>query len=91
MTFYFKIYFKKFLLNTFPVPGRHMRTHSYIIVWDYNGVEWHPTPVLLPGKSHGWRSLIGWKMGMLYINCVICVLINQVLVYQLFLSTMDRS
>ena len=20
---------------------------------------WHPTPVLLPGKSHGWRSLIG--------------------------------
>ena len=21
--------------------------------------EWHPTPVLLPGKSHGWRSLVG--------------------------------
>ena len=21
--------------------------------------EWHPTPVLLPGKSHGWRSLEG--------------------------------
>ena len=21
--------------------------------------QWHPTPVLLPGKSHGWRSLIG--------------------------------
>ena len=20
---------------------------------------WHPTPVLLPGKSHGWRSLVG--------------------------------
>ena len=20
--------------------------------------QWHPTPVLLPGKSHGWRSLI---------------------------------
>ena len=19
----------------------------------------HPTPVLLPGKSHGWRSLVG--------------------------------
>ena len=35
---------------------------------DYNGViihlepdrrQWHPTPVLLPGKSHGWRSLVG--------------------------------
>ena len=35
---------------------------------DHNGViihlepnrrQWHPTPVLLPGKSHGWRSLVG--------------------------------
>ena len=22
-------------------------------------MRWHPTPVLLPGKSHGWRSLVG--------------------------------
>ena len=21
--------------------------------------HWHPTPVLLPGQSHGWRSLVG--------------------------------
>ena len=21
--------------------------------------KWQPTPVLLPGKSHGWRSLVG--------------------------------
>ena len=21
--------------------------------------QWHSTPVLLPGKSHGWRSLVG--------------------------------
>ena len=21
--------------------------------------RWHPTPILLPGKSHGWRSLVG--------------------------------
>ena len=21
--------------------------------------RWHPTPVLLPGKSHGWRSVVG--------------------------------
>ena len=32
--------------------------------------QWHPTPVLLPGKSHGWRSLVGcspwgrWGLGM---------------------------
>ena len=31
--------------------------------------QWHPTPVLLPGKSHGWRSLVGsspwgcWESG----------------------------
>ena len=23
------------------------------------GRQWHPTPVLLPGKSQGWRSLVG--------------------------------
>ena len=23
--------------------------------------QWHPTPVLLPGISHGWRSLVGWS------------------------------
>ena len=21
--------------------------------------QWHPTPVLLPGEPHGWRSLVG--------------------------------
>ena len=25
----------------------------------YRRKQWHPTPVLLPGKSHGWRSLVG--------------------------------
>ena len=28
----------------------------YVIIWRS---QWHPTPVLLPGKSHGWRSLVG--------------------------------
>ena len=23
--------------------------------------QWHPTPVLLPGKSHGWRGLVGYS------------------------------
>ena len=23
--------------------------------------QWHPTPVLSPGKSHGWRSLVGCR------------------------------
>ena len=25
----------------------------------YQRRQWHSTPVLLPGKSHGWRSLVG--------------------------------
>ena len=29
---------------------------SHVDVWRR---QWHPTPVLLPGKSHGWRSLAG--------------------------------
>ena len=23
--------------------------------------KWQPTPVLLPGKSHGWRSLVAYS------------------------------
>ena len=26
--------------------------------------QWHPTPVLLPGKSHGWRNLVGIVHGV---------------------------
>jgi len=26
--------------------------------------QWHPTPVLLPGKSHGWRSLVDTVHGV---------------------------
>ena len=29
---------------------------SYSVTWRR---QWHPTPALLPGKSHGWRSLVG--------------------------------
>ena len=34
-------------------PGRRIN-----IYWRR---QWHPTPVLLPGKSHGWRSLGGYS------------------------------
>ena len=30
---------------------------------DRNCMEWRPTPVLLPGKSHGWKSLVGYSPG----------------------------
>ena len=28
-------------------------------LWGFRRRRWHPTPVLLPGKSHGRRSLVG--------------------------------
>ena len=27
----------------------------------FNYRKWQPTPVLLPGKSHGWRSMVGYS------------------------------
>ena len=51
------------LSNIWEVVGLYlekiMSLHLYrssILVWRR---QWHPTPVLLPGKSHGWRSLVG--------------------------------
>ena len=32
------------------------------------GRQWHPTPVLLPAKSHGWRSLGLQSMGSLRVR-----------------------
>ena len=31
----------------------------YLLLWFYWRRQWQPTPVLLPGKSHGRRSLVG--------------------------------
>ena len=39
------------LLLTFEI-GQHL----------FRRRQWHPTPVLLPGKSHGWRSLVGYTV-----------------------------
>ena len=30
-----------------------------LLCWIMRRRQWHPTPVLLPGKSHGQRSLVG--------------------------------
>ena len=29
------------------------------LILNYRRRQWQPTPVLLPGRSHGWRSLVG--------------------------------
>ena len=42
---------------------RHLCVVSEKLFWSNLKVkwrrQWQPTPVLLPGKSHGWRSLVG--------------------------------
>ena len=44
---------KTFLKEKF-AQGRNSSSRN-----PYRRRQWHPTPVLLPGKSHGWRSLVG--------------------------------
>ena len=51
------------------LPFPASKAHSCLDFWTFNVIimgrvltwrrQWHPTPVLLPGKSHGWRSLVG--------------------------------
>ena len=39
----------------------------FVLTVCYNNIwrrQWHPTPVLMPGKSHGWRSLGGCSHGV---------------------------
>ena len=48
-------------LSWYSVSYIYTYTHIHIytcmyICWRR---QWHPTPVLLPGKSHGWRNLVG--------------------------------
>ena len=43
-----RIWFQKYLQDLIASPWPLCRRR-----------RWHPTPVLLPGKSHGWRSLVG--------------------------------
>ena len=39
--------------------GHDWATSLSLFFFLYWRRQWHPTPVLLPGKSHGWRSLVG--------------------------------
>ena len=40
-------------------PGKHQKTPLHWVAIPFWRRQWHPTPVLLPGKSHGWKSLVG--------------------------------
>ena len=53
--FKFKSYFKKSWIQIFEIFSDYLFIYSSV----YQRRQWHPTPVILPGKSHGWRSLVG--------------------------------
>ena len=38
------------ILTSLDLPSHHVKLQRR---------RWHSTPLLLPGKSHGWRSLVG--------------------------------
>ena len=55
--------------QTYPCLTREdSKPYIYIYIYIYisygfcRGRQWHPTPVLLPGKSHGRRSLVGCNL-----------------------------
>ena len=59
-----KIRFKLVLFTLCVFPSSCTGTFALSGICVLTGVwwqrrQWHPTPVLLPGKSHGWRSLVG--------------------------------
>ena len=59
----------KFTVHILLKPGLENFEHYFTSVWDecnctvvwafFQRRQWHPTPVFLPGKSYGWRSLVG--------------------------------
>ena len=47
------------LSSLYYIAGSHWPSILHMVVYICWRRKWHPTPVLLPGKSHGWRSLVG--------------------------------
>ena len=41
------------------MKSRNKRKYGGLDVCLHGSRQWHPTPVLSPGKSHRWRSLVG--------------------------------
>ena len=44
------------------IPLIILYIYMYVCIYIYQRRQWHPTPVLLLGKSHGRRSLVGYTV-----------------------------
>ena len=52
--------YRSYLSNSLPFTELPKLSLKYELAVDNSQRrQWHPTPVLLPGKSQGWRSLVG--------------------------------
>ena len=54
----------KNLLQCRRLPAMQETRVQFLGQEDPLGKEWQPTPVFLPGKSHGQRSLVGYSLGV---------------------------
>ena len=54
-----KIFIEKWIQNSLHEIYSPVLIHYNTCYNCYWRRQWHPTPVFLPGKSHGWRSLVG--------------------------------
>ena len=50
---------KRSVFIPIPKTGNAKECSNYHTIVLISQRQWHPTLVLLPGKSHGWRSLMG--------------------------------
>ena len=69
---YLRVFSLKASRSSDRVPSRLIgstyQLHHASAVWPFSAYltslrrrQWHPTPVLLPGNSRGWRSLVGYS------------------------------
>ena len=54
---------KENVMYTYSIMLSGLNKEGNSAIYNVDGIgrrrQWHPTPVLLPGKSHGQRNLVG--------------------------------
>ena len=60
VSIYSKVHYETLLIKPILNYCRRLGFNPWVgkILWRR---KWQPTPVLLPGESHGWRSLVGYS------------------------------
>ena len=59
---YLKILIEVYLIYSVVLISSVQQSDSPMYVYIYWRKQWHPTPLLLPGIFHGWRSMVGYSL-----------------------------